>query len=232
MINCMIDEIKIRLPYLRDQIIETIYFGGGTPSLLSTTELTAILAKIRSHYSIASEVEITMESNPDDISKESLVEWKSVGINRLSIGLQSFREEDLKWMNRAHSKMEALNCVVLAKEAGFNNISIDLIYGLPNFTLNDWKANIETALSFGIQHVSAYCLTVEDKTVLSKWVEQKKIKLLGWNNMKFPILLFLVIIRGIIRIIGKESIISELDHLLILLMVFHAVGMFRITENI
>jgi len=176
MINCMIDEIKIRLPYLRDQIIETIYFGGGTPSLLSTTELTAILAKIRSHYSIASEVEITMESNPDDISKESLVEWKSVGINRLSIGLQSFREEDLKWMNRAHSKMEALNCVVLAKEAGFNNISIDLIYGLPNFTLNDWKANIETALSFGIQHVSAYCLTVEDKTVLSKWVEQKKIK--------------------------------------------------------
>ena len=176
MINCMIDEIEIRLPYLNDQIIQTIYFGGGTPSLLSTTELTAILAKIRSHYSIASEVEITMEANPDDISKESLVEWKSVGINRLSIGLQSFREEDLKWMNRAHSKMEALNCVVLAKEAGFNNISIDLIYGLPNFTLNDWKANIETALSFGIQHVSAYCLTVEDKTVLSKWVEQKKIK--------------------------------------------------------
>lgn len=176
MINCMIDEIEIRLPHLNNQIIETIYFGGGTPSLLSAVELSAILAKIRSHYLIDSEVEITMEANPDDISKEILLEWKEAGINRLSIGLQSFREEDLKWMNRAHSKTDALNCVVLAKEAGFNNISIDLIYGLPNFTLDDWKANIEIALSFGIQHVSAYCLTVEDKTVLSKWVAQKIIK--------------------------------------------------------
>jgi oxygen-independent coproporphyrinogen III oxidase len=176
MINCMIDEIEIRLPYLNNQIIETIYFGGGTPSLLSAAELTALLSKIRSHYSIDSEVEITMEANPDDISKEILLEWKEAGINRLSIGLQSFREEDLKWMNRAHSRTDALNCVVFAKEVGFNNISIDLIYGLPNFTLEDWRANIEIALSFGIQHVSAYCLTVEDKTVLSKWVAQKIIK--------------------------------------------------------
>jgi oxygen-independent coproporphyrinogen-3 oxidase len=175
MINCLTKEIELQIPYLKNQTIETIYFGGGTPSLLSFSELNSILKAIRLNYSVDSSAEITLEANPDDINRESLNEWKSAGINRLSIGLQSFRKEDLIWMNRAHSSQEALNCVKLAKEAGFNNISVDLIYGLPNFTLDDWKKNIQTVISFGIQHVSAYCLTVEEKTVLSKWVEQKKI---------------------------------------------------------
>ncbi len=175
MISCIQKEIVIQRPYLENQLIETIYFGGGTPSLLDYKEINSILKTIKENYSVKSSAEITLEANPDDINIESLTEWKKSGINRLSIGLQSFREEDLKWMNRAHSKEEALNCVKLAKKAGFENISVDLIYGLPNFTLDEWKENIQTVIKFGIQHVSAYCLTVEQKTVLSKWVEQNKI---------------------------------------------------------
>lgn len=175
MIESIVKEIEVRKEYLENQPIETIYFGGGTPSLLTNEELTLIFRKIESIFSISDSPEITLEANPDDISIESLDRWKSVGINRLSIGLQSFREEDLKWMNRAHTSEESLNCVALAKEKGFDNISIDLIYGLPNFTLEDWKKNIQTVIDFGIPHISAYCLTVEDKTALSKWVKDHKI---------------------------------------------------------
>jgi oxygen-independent coproporphyrinogen-3 oxidase len=175
MIDSIVKEIEIRKEYLLDQQIETIYFGGGTPSLLTSDELKIIFQKIKSLFDISKTLEITLEANPDDISIESLDRWKSIGINRLSIGLQSFREEDLKWMNRAHTSEESLNCVALAKEKGFDNISIDLIYGLPNFTLEDWKKNIQTVIDFGIPHISAYCLTVEDKTALSKWVKDHKI---------------------------------------------------------
>jgi len=175
MIESIVKEIKSRVLYVENQLIETIYFGGGTPSLLSITELKSILTTIYSHFKIIEFPEITLEANPDDISIDSLNNWKEIGINRLSIGLQSFREEDLKWMNRAHSSEEALNCVAQAKEMGFNTISVDLIYGLPNFTSEDWRKNIQTVINFGIQHVSAYCLTVEEKTALSKWVETHKI---------------------------------------------------------
>jgi oxygen-independent coproporphyrinogen-3 oxidase len=175
MIDSIVEEIEKRKEYLEDQQIETIYFGGGTPSLLTSDELTSIFQKIQSLFEISKKAEITLEANPDDISIESLDRWKSFGINRLSIGLQSFREEDLKWMNRAHTREESLNCVALAKEKGFENISIDLIYGLPNFTIEDWKKNIQTVIDFGIPHISAYCLTVEDKTALSKWVKDHKI---------------------------------------------------------
>ena len=175
MIECLIRELSMRSSYLAEQEIETIYFGGGTPSLLSSGELKAIITHINTTFSISDTAEISLEVNPDDVSENQLMDWKKSGINRLSIGLQSFREEDLKWMNRAHNSEEALNCVGLAKKAGFENISVDLIYGLPNFSTEDWKKNIQTVIRFGIQHVSAYCLTVEEKTVLSKWVAQKKI---------------------------------------------------------
>jgi oxygen-independent coproporphyrinogen-3 oxidase len=175
MIDCLEQEIITRKTYLKDQIIETIYFGGGTPSLLSKDEINQLINTIKNEYQVIKNPEITLEANPDDISTESLQYWKECGINRLSIGLQSFREEDLIWMNRAHSREESLNCIDLAKQSGFDNISVDLIYGLPNFTLEDWKTTIQTVINFGIQHVSAYCLTVENKTALSKWVEIKKI---------------------------------------------------------
>ena len=175
MIDSLIRELSMRSSYLAEQEIETIYFGGGTPSLLSSGELKAIITHINTTFSISDTAEISLEVNPDDISENQLMDWKKSGINRLSIGLQSFREEDLKWMNRAHNSEEALNCVGLAKKAGFENISVDLIYGLPNFSTEDWEKNIQTVLRFGIQHVSAYCLTVEEKTVLSKWVAQKKV---------------------------------------------------------
>ena len=175
MIDSLIRELSMRSYYLAEQEIETIYFGGGTPSLLSSGELQAIITHINTTFSISGTAEISLEVNPDDISENQLMDWKKSGINRLSIGLQSFREEDLKWMNRAHNSEEALNCVGLAKKAGFENISVDLIYGLPNFSIEDWKKNIQTVIRFGIQHVSAYCLTVEEKTVLSKWVAQKKV---------------------------------------------------------
>ena len=175
MIECLVVEIEKRVSYLENKEIETIYFGGGTPSLLTSDELKLILDSISDKYTISKFPEITLEANPDDISREKLVSWKQLGINRLSIGLQSFREEDLKWMNRAHTSEESLGCVALAKEEGFNNISVDLIYGLPNFTLEDWRKNIQTVIDFGIDHISAYCLTVEEKTALSKWVSTKKI---------------------------------------------------------
>ncbi len=175
MIESILIEIQKRSKYLIGKEIETIYFGGGTPSLLTTEELDSILLTIQNYFKISKFPEITLEANPDDISKKQLMDWKKSGVNRLSIGLQSFREEDLKWMNRAHTSEESLNCVALAKEVGFDNISVDLIYGLPNFTIEEWKKNIQTVIDFEIQHISAYCLTVENKTALSKWVANNKI---------------------------------------------------------
>lgn len=175
MIAAMQEEIRSRSSYLDNQLIETIYFGGGTPSILTTNELSSLLEEVKSNYTVSTDVEITLEANPDDITVEHLKNWKELGINRLSIGLQSFRSEDLEWMNRAHNRDEALSCVALAQKMGFDNINVDLIYGLPNLSLEDWKQNIQTVLDLKIQHVSAYCLTVEEKTVLNKWVEQRKI---------------------------------------------------------
>ena len=123
--------------YLKDEEIETIYFGGGTPSLLTVDELSSILSKLSAYYNIRPDVEITLEANPDDISTEKLVAWRKAGINRLSIGIQSFFDEDLLWMNRAHNSKQSLSAIVLSQQEGFENITIDLIYGSP--TLNDEK---------------------------------------------------------------------------------------------
>jgi oxygen-independent coproporphyrinogen III oxidase len=175
MIATICQEISLRVDELKGESIKSIYFGGGTPSLLTTLELKDILTQIKCLFDIEEGAEITLEANPDDINNHQLKIWKDVGINRLSIGIQSFRAEDLSWMNRAHSVEEAENAVRLAQEAGFQNITVDLIYGLPNLTIKEWKSHIQRVLDMGIQHLSAYCLTVEEKTVLNKLVKEKKI---------------------------------------------------------
>jgi oxygen-independent coproporphyrinogen-3 oxidase len=168
-------EIQLRKNELEDSTIASIYFGGGTPSLLTNVELSYLLLQVAQNYSIDADAEITLEANPDDCSTVQLSMWKNAGINRLSIGLQSFKTSDLKWMNRAHSVEEALTCVQRAKSIGFEAISVDLIYGLPDLTLEEWKHHIDEVIAMDVQHISAYCLTVEEKTALNKMVNEKKI---------------------------------------------------------
>ena len=168
-------EIQLRNHELEESSIASIYFGGGTPSLLTNEELSFLLLQVAQYYSIDADAEITLEANPDDCSIEQLSMWKKAGINRLSIGLQSFKTSDLKWMNRAHTVEEALTCVQRAKSTGFEAISVDLIYGLPDLTLEEWKHHIDEVIAMDVQHISAYCLTVEEKTALNKLVNEKKI---------------------------------------------------------
>lgn len=176
MVNAIHQEIILRKDYLQGEIIETIYFGGGTPSLLNEQQLSKLLRVIYDQFQVTDDVEITLESNPDDLTKENLRIFSRVGINRLSIGIQSFREQDLVLMNRAHNVEQALQCVSYAKEEGFNNITIDLIYGLPDLTLEEWKKNLAIAFNLGVDHLSCYSLTVEPKTALAKLIKQNKIK--------------------------------------------------------
>ncbi|MGZ8539070.1 MAG: radical SAM family heme chaperone HemW [Chitinophagaceae bacterium] len=154
-------------------IIETIYFGGGTPSLCKKDEIQSILEKLRSFFNVSPAAEITIEANPDDISKEKLNDWKEAGINRLSIGIQSFFEEDLVWMNRAHNAKQAVDSFQMAVNT-FDNITIDLIYGTPGLTEEKWKQNVEKAISLGVTHLSCYALTVEPKTPLDKLIRQHR----------------------------------------------------------
>jgi oxygen-independent coproporphyrinogen-3 oxidase len=175
MIDAMVNEIDQREKEINEEI-KTIYFGGGTPSLLNENQFTKLIESIRKNFSIHPEVEFTLEANPDDILTENLILWKKLGFNRLSIGLQSFRPEDLKWMNRAHSAEEAKKCVPLAQAMGFDNLTIDLMYGLPNLSLKEWEANIQTVIDFSIPHISAYCLTIEERTVLDKKVANGEIQ--------------------------------------------------------
>ncbi|WKL47068.1 radical SAM family heme chaperone HemW [Flavobacterium pectinovorum] len=157
-----------------DNQIETIYFGGGTPSVLSNEEINFLIAEVYKNYNVIENPEITLEANPDDLSSERILELSKSPINRLSIGIQSFYEDDLKMMNRAHNSAEAINCLKEATKY-FDNISLDLIYGIPGMSDEMWKQNIETALSFGIPHISSYALTVEPKTALRKLIDTGKI---------------------------------------------------------
>ena len=175
LLEIMKDEISLRQDYLTEKELKSIYFGGGTPSLLTKEELTGILDRIREHFTISKEAEITLEANPDDITVSAVSEWIESGINRLSIGIQSFKEKDLQWMNRAHSVDEALECVRIAQRAGIDNISVDLIYGLPELNLSEWQNHIQRVIDMGVPHVSAYCLTVEERTTLNKLVKDQKI---------------------------------------------------------
>ena len=170
----MLLELDLRKGYCQEKI-ETIYFGGGTPSILSKDELIAFFDVINEKYEVSKNAEITVECNPDDLTEEKLIELKELGINRLSIGLQSFQNKNLALMNRAHNAQESLKCVGLATEIGFDNITIDLIYGMPNQALEDWQKELEIAVELGVDHISSYCLTVEEKTPLHKMVNQGKV---------------------------------------------------------
>ncbi len=169
MMEAIRKEAAIRKEYLSEKI-ETIYFGGGTPSLITMREVRSTIEALRFLFVVDADAEITLEANPDDITEENLAGWKEAGINRLSIGIQSFFEDDLQWMNRAHNADQAKNCILLAQKAGINNISIDLIYGTPSLTDEQWEANVQMALSLKIPHLSCYALTVEPKTALAKLI--------------------------------------------------------------
>lgn len=173
-LEALLKEIALQKDYLGHERVETIYFGGGTPSLLETGELLQIITAIRQHFEIDVAAEITLEANPDDITREKLASWKNAGINRLSIGIQSFFEEDLRWMNRAHSAQQARDCILLAQEYGFSNLTIDLIYGTPTLTDEHWRQNIDMAVQLGIPHLSCYALTVEQGTALEVMIKKNK----------------------------------------------------------
>jgi oxygen-independent coproporphyrinogen-3 oxidase len=175
LIAAIVREIDLRKSEIIEPV-ETIYLGGGTPSILTKFELHDIFQKIHNSFRFTKQVEITIEVNPEDVLEESVAIWKSMGINRISIGLQSFKESDLRWMNRAHNLNQGVEAIELLKKGGFANISVDLIYGLPNLTLHEWQQHLLRVITFDIQHISAYCLTVEKRTALNYSVQTGKIK--------------------------------------------------------
>ncbi len=172
--NSILSEIDLRLNYLPNKKIESIYFGGGTPSLLSEKETFLILEKIYKLYNVSKDVEITLECNPDDLTDEKLKELKRLEVNRLSIGLQSFDEEELIWMNRAHTAKESESSVKRAQDRGFENITIDLIYGSKFSNLANWKKTLNKAIALDVKHISSYNLTIEEKTKLGHDFKLKK----------------------------------------------------------
>jgi oxygen-independent coproporphyrinogen-3 oxidase len=176
MINSLIRELQIRKNELQNTPIETIYFGGGTPSVLSVDEIQLLMNAVYDTYPVIENPEVTLEANPDDLTEEKISAFSMSPINRLSIGVQSFFEKDLILMNRAHNSQEAKNCLSIATQY-FKNISVDLIYGIPNCTNQEWLENIRMALSFGISHISSYALTVEPKTALESLIKKGKIEM-------------------------------------------------------
>ena len=175
LVNALVKELELRKDEFFSQTIETIYFGGGTPSLLTIDELLLIFDTIYKHYKVSDNPEITLEANPDDLSNKQIKALTHTPINRLSIGIQSFFEKDLKLMNRAHNTHEAKQCIEEATKY-FDNISIDLIYGIPGLSHENWLKNIETALAFNIPHISSYALTVEPKTALDSFIKKGIVK--------------------------------------------------------
>jgi oxygen-independent coproporphyrinogen-3 oxidase len=179
LIQALVKEIHLTVPLPGEEgnnkeTIETLYFGGGTPSILSTAELQTIFDALHQRFVFAAGAEITLEANPDDINLSKLQDWKAIGINRLSVGIQSFLEEELQWMNRAHTAAESLRCIDTIIEAGFSNFSIDLIYGSPLLNDDAWKRNVQTVIEKNIPHISCYALTVEPKTALNKMIAAKQ----------------------------------------------------------
>ena len=191
LLDSMLMELKRRASELQGQEVKTIYFGGGTPSLLSYDELMRFFEGMYSLFTVDAQAEITMEANPDDLTKAYLKLLKQSPINRLSVGVQSFREEDLLSMNRAHNKEQALSCIPNAADMGFDNISMDLIFGWPKLELHDWIKNVEIALALPITHLSCYGLTVESKTALS------------WQ-----------IVKGLIEVPDDEKAAQQYEYLL------------------
>lgn len=169
-------EVDQRHFYLLDRTVHSIYFGGGTPSILDASDIDRLIDKVAVHFDIASDVEITLEANPDDLNKQKVNSLRSTSINRFSIGIQSFYEEDLRWMNRAHNADEAESAIKRVQDAGFENITADLIYGYPLLTDDKWKLNIQRLLDHAIPHISSYAMTVEQKTALAHFIKQGKSK--------------------------------------------------------
>jgi oxygen-independent coproporphyrinogen-3 oxidase len=169
-------EILLQKSYLENQKIETIYFGGGTPSLLSADQISLLIAKIHETFEVINHPEITLEANPDDLGVEKLKDLRNTELNRLSIGVQSFFDEDLKWMNRAHFAKEAESAIKRAQDFGLENITIDLIYGYPLLSDDKWKQNISKAIDFEIPHISSYSMTVEPQTALASFINKGKQK--------------------------------------------------------
>ncbi|MEJ6749795.1 MAG: radical SAM family heme chaperone HemW [Bacteroidia bacterium] len=197
----LIKELKERKNFIGQEEVKTIYFGGGTPSVLNAGNISEILKEAYAQYTVNDNAEITFECNPDDLSKEYLKGLKECGVNRLSIGIQSLNDESLTWMNRSHNVTQALQAIDSAAALGFRDMSIDLIYGIPMLTEDEWRQTLKRALAMPINHLSAYSLTLEENTPYNKLVQQKKykkpnddeasrhfeilleeIKLAGWEN--------------------------------------------------
>ncbi len=175
-VEAIAKEIVLRKEYLDSNNVETIYFGGGTPSLLDTLELDLLLNSIHSNFTVNPDAEITLEANPDDLDLQKLFQLKNAGINRLSIGIQSFHEPHLTYLNRVHNAYEAGSCVKIAQDAGITNISIDLIYAIPAPDHSILNLDMQKAFDLDVSHISAYCLTIEPQTAFGSWLKKKKIK--------------------------------------------------------
>jgi len=181
-LSALKSEIQLRNSYLDNEEIESIYFGGGTPSLLNKHQLAEIFELLHQEFSVQETVEITLEANPDDLNEEKIKGLKESPINRLSIGVQSFYDKDLKFMNRSHSAEEAKNSILIAKEVGFENINVDLIFGTQTTSNEMWKSNLDTFFELNVPHLSAYSLTIEEKTVLANQIKNRKVEHIDENK--------------------------------------------------
>jgi oxygen-independent coproporphyrinogen-3 oxidase len=175
MVDAMCKELTLQKGYLGEPI-QTIYFGGGTPSLLKKEHFEKLIHQIRTDYPIDALIEFTIEANPDDINVENLTFWNHIGVNRLSIGIQSFQPHALEWMNRAHSAEQSYQSILLAQQYGFSNISVDLIYGTPKMTIENLISDLDIIEQLQIPHVSCYALTIEEKTALHHFIKEKKME--------------------------------------------------------
>ncbi len=174
LLQAMLSEIELRASYLENKKVESLYFGGGTPSILQAKEIDSLIGQVAKYFEISSDAEITLEANPDDLDRKKVQELKGTEINRFSIGIQSFYEEDLKWMNRAHNSEEAKSSIMRVQDAGFENITCDLIYGYPLLTNNKWRSNIQELINLEVPHISSYSMTVEKKTALAHLINTGK----------------------------------------------------------
>lgn len=175
MLATMKKEIFLRKDELQNKNLQSLYFGGGTPSILSADEIHSLIDEVLKHFSFNTDIEITLEANPDDLDSKFLKELSKSSVNRLSIGTQSFFDEDLKLMNRAHNASDAESSIKRAQDSGFENLSIDLIYGSPTSNLEIWKENLNKSIALEVPHISSYALTVEPKTALEKWIANGKV---------------------------------------------------------
>jgi oxygen-independent coproporphyrinogen III oxidase len=198
LIDALIKEIELRKNYLEGEFVTSIYFGGGTPSLMDASVIRKILDVIENNFTVVKDAEITLEANPDDLTGSKLHDFAEAFVNRLSIGVQSFSDADLKFMNRTHTAANAVRSVKAAQDTGFSNISIDLIYGTPGLTNEQWKKNLDIAFTLDVPHLSCYCLTVEEKTKLFQLVRDKKIPDVDENlsSEQFGLLMDLAVQNG------------------------------------